>query len=394
MGATKRSNQLRRWPWGQRELARIAALKALIESERKNKAISAEHSELLDQADYRLTAAQQYIDKTWIPFRSAAVDGALANTNEAHTLLLRAISPTKVQGMLADLVDLIEKYLSEKNHLRVEVQKILDTQTKERIEHEQNRSGGRYQPSLDEQEKQTIVDAVARAYNAQEYDIVTLRSFERLVYWWSAGLACLVLLVTLATFYRPELFPLCFYPTHDADASSIALPDNFTGKKVVCPTRESFYQNIDPQKPLMWPQEISPKPWSQWDYVVIVMAGIVAAAVTGAATLHRLKDSGSANNIPSALAVLKLPAGALTAILGILLMRGEFVPGLSALDTSAQIIAWAVVFGAAQQLFTRLVDHQGASIMELDPTPEPPPSQRERRAPQPKPPGDRGGSPA
>jgi hypothetical protein len=36
---------------------------------------------------------------------------------------------------------------------------------------------------------------------------------------------------------------------------------------------------------------------------------------------------------------------ALVAFLGLLLMRGQFVPGLSALDTSAQILAWALVFG-------------------------------------------------
>jgi hypothetical protein len=45
-------------------------------------------------------------------------------------------------------------------------------------------------------------------------------------------------------------------------------------------------------------------------------------------------------------------------------MRGQFVPGLSALDTSAQILAWALVFGYAQQLFTRLVDQQGQTILD------------------------------
>ena len=44
-------------------------------------------------------------------------------------------------------------------------------------------------------------------------------------------------------------------------------------------------------------------------------------------------------------------------------MRGQFVPGLSALDTSAQILAWAPVFGYAQQLFTRLVDQQGQTVL-------------------------------
>jgi hypothetical protein len=47
-----------------------------------------------------------------------------------------------------------------------------------------------------------------------------------------------------------------------------------------------------------------------------------------------------------------------------LLMRGQFVPGLSALDTSAQIVAWALLFGYAQQLFTRLVDQQGHAVLD------------------------------
>jgi hypothetical protein len=67
--------------------------------------------------------------------------------------------------------------------------------------------------------------------------------------------------------------------------------------------------------------------------------------------------------------VLKLPTGALTAVLGLLLMRGGFIPGLSALDSSAQIIAWAIVFGYAQQLLTRFVDQQANTVLENVGTP-------------------------
>ena len=73
-----------------------------------------------------------------------------------------------------------------------------------------------------------------------------------------------------------------------------------------------------------------------------------------------------------ALAALKLPTGAITAFLGLLLMRGQFVPGLSALDTSAQILAWALVFGYAQQLFTRLVDQQGQTVLNSVRSPDTP----------------------
>ena len=90
-------------------------------------------------------------------------------------------------------------------------------------------------------------------------------------------------------------------------------------------------------------------------------------------------DPSERYGIPLALAWLKLPTGAITAFLGLLLMRGQFVPGLSALDSSAQILAWALVFGYAQQLFTRLVDQQGQTVLETvrgadkaQPTPTPP----------------------
>jgi hypothetical protein len=91
-----------------------------------------------------------------------------------------------------------------------------------------------------------------------------------------------------------------------------------------------------------------------------------------------MRGSSERYGLPVAIAVLKLPIGAITAFLGLLLMRGQFVPGLTALDTSAQILAWALVFGYAQQLFTRLVDRQGQTVLDsvrgADNQPSPPPA--------------------
>ena len=47
------------------------------------------------------------------------------------------------------------------------------------------------------------------------------------------------------------------------------------------------------------------------------------------------------------------------AFFGIAFVTTGVVPGLTALDTSAQIPAWALLFGYAQQVFTRLADQQG-----------------------------------
>lgn len=108
---------------------------------------------------------------------------------------------------------------------------------------------------------------------------------------------------------------------------------------------------------------------SRWDYIVLEVVGLVAAAVAAAA-LRQINGTSTPFAVPVALAVLKLPTGALTAVLGLLLMRGQFVPGLSNLDTSAQIVAWAVVFGYAQQLFTRLVDERGQAVLQAVGGPE------------------------
>lgn len=101
-----------------------------------------------------------------------------------------------------------------------------------------------------------------------------------------------------------------------------------------------------------------------WDVPLVLLIGLLAGAVAAAASLRNNRGTALPFKVPVALALLKLPAGALTAFLGIELMRGGFVPGLSALDSSAQIVAWAIVFGSSQQLLTRLVDRQGETVID------------------------------
>ncbi|MFD1210951.1 hypothetical protein ACFQ36_02705 [Arthrobacter sp. GCM10027362] len=100
------------------------------------------------------------------------------------------------------------------------------------------------------------------------------------------------------------------------------------------------------------------------DIFLLGFIGMVAGAVSGSLSLPHFSGTSTRLGLLVALAVLKLPTGALTAVLGLLLMRGQFVPALSNLDSSAQILAWAVVFGAAQQLVTGLIDRQADTVLK------------------------------
>ena len=89
------------------------------------------------------------------------------------------------------------------------------------------------------------------------------------------------------------------------------------------------------------------------------MGGALASAVS----LRNVRGTSTPYDVPVALALLKLPTGALTAIAALIAIRGDFVPGLSALDSQEQILAYALAFGYAQQLLTGLIDRQGQSIL-------------------------------
>src|SRR4029453_12223378 len=101
---------------------------------------------------------------------------------------------------------------------------------------------------------------------------------------------------------------------------------------------------------------------SPWDLALVELIGLLAAAVAAAFALRGIRGTTTPYGLPVALALLKLPTGALTAVLGLLLMRGQFVPGLSALDSSAQILSWAIILGYSQQLLTRFVDQRAHTV--------------------------------
>lgn len=108
------------------------------------------------------------------------------------------------------------------------------------------------------------------------------------------------------------------------------------------------------------------------DVFLIEFIGMFAAALAGAISLRGMKGTASPYHISVLLLVLRLPVGAMAAVLGILLISGEFLPGLTHLDTGAQIVAWAAAFGILQEPVTRTVDRQGRQMLSNALPPEDP----------------------
>ena len=82
------------------------------------------------------------------------------------------------------------------------------------------------------------------------------------------------------------------------------------------------------------------------DIALIAFFGMLGAALSSAIALSHLPRTRESHTIAYALALFKLPLGSLTALAGILLIHGRFIPGLRELDTQQQILVYAFVLAS------------------------------------------------
>jgi hypothetical protein len=102
--------------------------------------------------------------------------------------------------------------------------------------------------------------------------------------------------------------------------------------------------------------------------VVVALMGLLGGALAAALSIRNLRGTSTPYDVPVALATLKVPLGAFTAIVGLVAIQGEFVPGLSALDSQEQILAYALILGFGQQVFTRTLDRKAQDLLEALPS--------------------------
>jgi hypothetical protein len=100
------------------------------------------------------------------------------------------------------------------------------------------------------------------------------------------------------------------------------------------------------------------------DVLIVALLGLLGGALAAVVSLRNLDGTVTAYDVPLALGMLKMPIGALTAIVGLVAIQGDFLPGLSAFDSQGQILAYAFVFGFAQQVFMRLLDRRAEALLD------------------------------
>jgi hypothetical protein len=312
----------------------------------------------LDNVEDLMKAVQQHIiaareaARQKNPFRlsrSSSFVRAMGNLDAAEAQLLNFAPVAYILGQMPSLLNHVRRHLTVGDPRRQEFERIAKTiganRTDSLLEKE-------YEGTV-EKERGKIVAAVRGASSAALREELRVASFRNVLVVTTVVMMLLAVGVAIMGFVFPTVVSLCFQPEIGGQTW------------VVCPTAQSVLGSAgEPGPTISHLNDVVAKTVNRADLLVIETIGLTAAALAAAAAMRGIRGSSEPYGLPVVLAALKLPTGAITAFLGLLLMRGQFVPGLSALDTSAQIVAWAVIFGYAQQLFTHFVDQQAHTVLD------------------------------
>lgn len=267
-------------------------------------------------------------------WRGTNIAAAFQNIHQAESELVRLYSNDEVDAEVPEAVARAEIGLNRDHPMREMARRL-----------SQMKAGNA---------KRTMLSKIIQVgHESADRSHSRIRNFRNVLLSTALLIAVLMLTFTWVMYYTPGSVPLCFEP---ANLSPI----------VACPTGDG------PGR--------APAPL---DIVVVAMLGLLGGSLAAAVSIRNLRGTSTPYDIPIALALLKVPAGALTALGALIAIRGEFIPGLSALDTQEQILAYALIFGYAQQLLTGLIDRRALGLLDTVPSKDPEQSSPAQRPPSP-----------
>jgi hypothetical protein len=312
--------------WRVELTSQVDGLEALL-SWVESQAGTGDDAPLVAAVQSHLRAARQLLDQRGHGSRALLV---LAHLDAARTDLLRLAPAGYLFGVLPDLV-MRARHALTADDLRLVALETIAQRTDSR--------------DLTTDDRQVVIACALAVDEEGRRDRLRLDNFRSIILSATALLSVLSLAVAAWGWYSPEIFPICF--VREADDT------------VVCPSAELRLSTLDTDL-----DAASAATLGTTDVAFLLFLGVVGAALSTALVTRNLRGSVTPAGLSISLSLLKLATGSLTALFGIIVIRAGLVPGIESLDTRSEIIAWALVFGFSQQLFTGVIDRRTQSVLE------------------------------
>jgi hypothetical protein len=307
--------------WAQDVLVRADRLTAKLNAIRHDRKLSPGACAMAKEAERRLHDAKSASMRdslrprppsNW--WRGTLIEAAYQNLHAAEILMASLYDGHQVAAEIPEAVARVETSLTRDDPRRVDALAL----------HEAD-------PALPAT-RERFVKAVQVGLEAADAEHARVRNFRNAVVGSAAVLAVILSGFIAYVAAHPTFMPVCFSPD---------------GQTTTCATGGH-----------------TP---SGYDLVTVAALGALGGLLSAIVAIRNMQGTSVAYDVPTALAALKLPVGALSAVGGLLLIKANFVPGLSDLDSQEQILAYAFLFGAAQQLLVGAVDRHAQELLTTAP---------------------------
>jgi hypothetical protein len=246
-------------------------------------------------------------------WRGTLIEAAYQNLHAAEALIVALYRSDQVEAEIPEAVARVEARLSRDDPRRSAALDLLDGRPGE---------PGR---------RERLSKAVEVGFAASDAEHSRLRNFRNTVMAGAFALSVAMVVFVAYVSRNPGDVPFCFIPDqHTVCASGSTAP-------------------------------------SGHDVLTVALMGALGGLLAAILAIKNIQGTSIPYNVPQALALLKLPLGALSAVGALIAIRGGFIPGFSDLDSQPQILAYAFIFGVAQQLLTGLVDRQAQILLSSAP---------------------------
>lgn len=261
-------------------------------------------------------AATAYAREKTGPVRwltGSLLEGAWANLHGAEEHLLDLLPADDVRGQVPLVAYQVRRYLRKSDPRRVAVEARAAAL-----------AGGPALP-VTREDRTVFATALRGVHYRNAVSYVRVRSLRNSQLGFALVFVVLAVLLGVLAALRPGMLSLC-------------LPAEGTGTAVVCPTGKARATG--------------------GDVALVELVGLVGAAVAAARAVSGTSRPAAPYSVVVGQALLKTVLGAITAVLGVWFLRAGFVPGVDDVDSQAEILVYAVVFGYAQQVLTQLIDRR------------------------------------
>lgn len=321
---------LSRWhgtAWRQHAYARVIRLDGEFQTLR----VSPTNYWAIAPARDHLSLAEEYIRRRPNPVASwtgSFIEGAWVHIHAAEVALIElspaAASTARIQLILAEASD----------HLPKDDRRLA---TLEQLATKANPSGS---------DRDWIAGYMESVYQTTDGAHVRVRSFRNILLIATLVLTILAAGCAVIGSLAPTQFELRSTATGEVAVDTVSTDD---------PDRVATQDGTPDEAPGVLP-----------DVVVAELMGLLGASLSGALAIRNMRGTATGYAVPMASLLLKLPLGALIAVAGLWFIQAGMLLDVE-VSSAAELVAYALLFGAAQQLFTKVIDTQTQRVLDAVP---------------------------